>query len=114
VLAGGTVMLTIRELWNQPVWWQLAGLAGTWNMVDIFNALAANPNYVTAQLIIKPPGTENSPGSWRGKNYQNVTVVDINDGETVTVGALAVTKGITVAYTHWLPLNSNQYATSAG
>lgn len=104
-------MVTIRELWNQPVWWQLAGLTGTWNMVDIFKALAANPNYVTASMIIKPPGTEGNSGAWRGKVYQNVTVVDINDGETVTVGALAVTKGITLAYTHYLPLNANQYST---
>src|SRR6516225_11141861 len=53
VLAGGTLMLTIRELWSQPVWWQLAGLAGTWNIVDVFNKLADNPQYVTATLIIK-------------------------------------------------------------
>lgn len=111
VISGGTIMITIRELWSQPVWWQLAGLAGTWNMVDIFKALAADPNYVTASMVIKPPGTENQPGRWRGKVYQNVTVVDINDGETVTVGALAVTKGITVAYTHYLPLNSNKFST---
>lgn len=108
VISGGTVMITIRELWNQPVWWQLAGLTGTWNMVDIFKALAADPNYVTASMVIKPPGTENTPSKWRGKAYQNVTVVDINDGETVTVGALAVTKGITFAYTHYVPLNSNK------
>jgi len=114
VLAGGTLMLTIRELWNQPVWWQLAGLAGTWSIVDIFAALAANPNYVTASLIIKPPGTAHQPGSWRGKLYQNVVVVDINDGDTVTVGALAVTKGITAAYTHYIPLNSNQYSPLTG
>jgi hypothetical protein len=106
VISGGTIMITIRELWSQPVWWQLAGLAGTWNMVDIFNALAANPNYVTASMIIKPPGTESTPSAWRGKVYQNVTVVDINDGETITVGALAVTKGITGAYTHYLAWNS--------
>lgn len=108
VISGGTVMITIRELWNQPVWWQLAGLTGTWNMVDIFKALAADPNYVTASMVIKPPGTESTPSKWRGKAYQNVTVVDINDGETVTVGALAVTKGITFAYTHYVPLNSNK------
>jgi hypothetical protein len=107
VLAGGTLMMTIRELWNQPIWWALAGLSGTWNMVDVFNALAQNPNYVTASLIIKPPGTENDPSKWRGKKYQNVVVVDINDGDTITTGALAVTKGITAVYTHWLPLNNN-------
>ena len=110
VISGGTIMITIRELWSQPVWWQLAGLAHTWNMVDIFKALQRDPNYVTASMVIKPPGTENQPGKWRGKIYHNVTVVDINDGETVTVGALAVTKGITVAYTHYVPLNSNKFA----
>jgi hypothetical protein len=30
VLAGGTLMLTIRELWNQAVWQQLSGLENTW------------------------------------------------------------------------------------
>src|SRR3954470_1427991 len=38
VLAGGTLMLTIRELWNAPVWQQLSGLAQSNNIVDIFKA----------------------------------------------------------------------------
>lgn len=105
VLQGGTLQMTIRELWNGPVWQQLAGLAGSNNIVDIFAALARNPNYVTCQMLIKPPGTQNTPTAWRGKIYHNVTVVDINDGDTITVGALAVTKGITAAYTHTTPVN---------
>jgi hypothetical protein len=96
VLAGGTLQLTIRELWNSTVWNQLAGLAGTNNIVDIFEQLAKNPQYVTCTQIIKPPGTN----FVRGKIYNNCVVVDINDGDTITIGALAVTKGITVAYTH--------------
>lgn len=100
VLQGGTLILTIRELWNAPVWQQLAGLAQSQNIVDIFKVLANNPNYVTCQTVIKPAGTERQPNRWRGKNYHNATVVDINDGDTITVGSLAVTKGITVAYTH--------------
>lgn len=96
VLQGGTLMLTIRELWNAPVWQQLSGLARSQNIVDIFRVLAADPNYVTCQTIIKPPGN----GKRRGKNFHNCVVVDINDGDTITVGSLAVTKGITVAYTH--------------
>lgn len=105
VLSGGTLQLTIRELWDIPVWHSLAGLAQTYNIVDIFRVLAQDPEYVTCQTIIKPPGTENNPGRWRGKTYQNCVVVDINDGDTITVGALAVTKGITVAYTHTTPIN---------
>lgn len=96
VLQGGTLQLTIRELWNAPVWNQLQGLAGTQNIVDVFEALARNPAYVTCQTIIKPPGG----GRPRGKNYHNCVVVDISDNDTITVGGLAVTKGIVVAYTH--------------
>lgn len=96
VLQGGTLNLTIRELWNAPVWNQLQGLAGTNNIVDIFDVLAANPQYVTCQTIITPPGNIARP---RGKVYHNCVVVDISDNDTITVGALAVTKGIVVAYT---------------
>ncbi len=105
VLQGGTLMLTIRELWNTAVWEQLAGLAGTYNIVQIFRRLAQDPQYVSCMQVIKPPGTEGRPGRWRGKLYRNCVIVDINDGDTVTVGALAVTKGITIAYTHTTPLN---------
>jgi hypothetical protein len=108
VLQGGTLMLTIRELWNTAVWEQLVGLKGTYNLVEIFDRLADRPSYVTCTSIIRPPGTENKPNQWRGKRYINCTVVDINDGDTVTVGALAVTKGITVAYTHTKPLNTSR------
>lgn len=97
VLQGGTLQLTIRELWNAPVWNQLAGLAGTTNITDIFAALAANPSYVTCQTTITPPGSVARP---RGKIYHNCVVVDISDNDTITVGALAVTKGIVVAYTN--------------
>jgi hypothetical protein len=67
VLQGGTLTLTIRELWNQWIWEHLAGLAGTNNIVDVFDVLAANPSYVTCQTIIQPPGG----GTPRGKTYQN-------------------------------------------
>ena len=103
VLQGGTLMLTIRELWNSAVWQQLVGLGGATNIVDIFEILAENPAYVTCTTtIIPPPGTGLPP---RGKIYQNCTIVDINDGDTIQVGALSVTKGITVAYTHTTPLS---------
>jgi hypothetical protein len=96
VLAGGTLNLTIRELWSGWVWEQLQGLAGTNNIVDVFAVLAANPSYVSCQTVIQPPGN----AAPRGKNYINCTIVDISDNDTITVGALAVTKGIVVAYTH--------------
>jgi hypothetical protein len=97
VLQGGTLNLTIRELWHAPVWNQLAGLDGTNNILDVFARLADDPSVVQCQTIIKPP---NGSGRWRGKTYHNCVVVDISDNDTITVGGLAVTKGLVVAYTH--------------
>ncbi len=97
VLQGGTLQLTIRELWNAPVWQQLRGLERTNNIVEVFEALARDPSYVTCQTVITPP---NGAGRPRGKIFHNCVVVDISDNDTITVGGLAVTKGIVVAYTH--------------
>ena len=99
VMQGGTLQLTLRELWNEPVWQALGNLDGTWNMVNVLERLAANPQYVTCALTIRPPaGVANR--RVRTRTYNNCQIVDIADGDTITVGALSVTKGITVAYTH--------------
>ncbi len=106
VLQGGTLQLTIQELWNQAVWEAMAGMTGTNNIVEIFQRLQQTANYVTAQTIIKPPGMENTPSAWRGKIYHQCTIVDIADGDTITVGGLDVAKPVVVAYTSTTPLNS--------
>ena len=111
VLVGGTLQLAIRELWNQTVWNQLSGLAGSNNIIDIFEFLAQNPQYVTCQTTIKPPPGTGAP---RGKIYFNCVVVDINDGDTITIGSMSVTKGITVAYTHSTSLSGNNSAVGGG
>jgi hypothetical protein len=96
VLNLGTLACTIRELWNEPIWWQLVGLSGTETITDVWAALALDQAETTCQMIIKPPG---SP-TWRSKVYHNCVVVGIQDGESVEVGALSVQKNITIAYTH--------------
>lgn len=96
VLDGGILNLSIIELWDTDVWEQLAGLAGSRNIVDVFELLANNPAYVTCQTIIRPPGG----GAVRGKNYHNCVVVSIDDSDTISVGALTVAKQIAIAYTH--------------
>lgn len=95
VLAAGTLTATIRELWNQPVWYQLSGLAGRRTITDIWDALARDPSTVTCQMLIKPPR-----GPTRGKTYHGCVVTAIDDGENVTIGALSVPRNITIAYTH--------------
>lgn len=99
-IGAGTLSLTIRELWNEPVWYQLSGLEGTFDQVEVFRRLAAEPSEVTCQMLIKPPGST----VWRGKTYHNCTVVAIDDSESVSIGQLSVPRGISILYTHKTPL----------
>jgi hypothetical protein len=95
VLNAGMLTATIRELWNAPVWYQLSGLSGRKNIVDVWEALARDPQRATCQMIIKPP-----TGPTRGKTYHGCVVTAIDDGEEVTVGALSIARNIQIAYTH--------------
>lgn len=103
VLNFGTLTCRLRELWNEPIWWQLVGLSGTETIVDVWKRLGDEPGETTCQMVIKPPG---SP-TWRSKVYHDCVVVNIQDGEDVTVGALSVGKEITIAYTHTTILRAN-------
>lgn len=98
-LDGGTLKLTIRELWHQEVWQQMSGLAGSTNILDVFNVLAKQANYVTCSKIITPPD-----GKKYGRTYHRCVIVDIPDGEEFDITTLSTTKVITVAYTFSTPL----------
>jgi hypothetical protein len=100
VLDLGAITLQIRELWNEPVWYQLAGLRGVGESItDVWRALNRDPAEVTCQRLIKPPGST----VWRGTTYHNCKIVNIADGDDIVVGALSVPKGITINYTHKTP-----------
>lgn len=96
----GFITVTIRELWNAPVWQQLAGLEGTNDVVAVYERLAAEPSEVSCQMIIKPPGAN----FWRGKTYHNCIVTRIDDSESVNIGTLSIAKTMTIYYTHTTPL----------
>lgn len=97
-LSPGTLTVAIRELWNAPVWWSLAGLTGTNDVIDVYNALAADPTEVTCQMIIKPP--PNAGPRTRGKTYHNCMIVDVDDSEEINIGALTIQRSFTIMYTH--------------
>lgn len=95
VLGPGTITARIVELWNEPVWYQLQGLAGRRTLIDVWEALAQSPATVTCRMVIRPPN-----GPPRGKLYHGCVVTAIPDGEVVTNGALSVPRDIEIAYTH--------------
>ena len=80
-LDAGTLGLTIRELWNEPVWFQLAGLVQAYDLLAVYRALAAEPSDVTCQMLIKPPGMN----VWRGKTYHGCLITQIADDESGSV-----------------------------
>jgi hypothetical protein len=103
VLTGGTLNLTIRELWNTQVWEQLYGLMGARNIVDVFELLAADPSYVTCQTIISPPNGSRP----RGKNYHNCTTFSsrfLTQRGTMTIGdAIGTTQMVMGSRGWWTP-----------
>lgn len=96
---GGSFDLTVVELWHEEVWEQLAGLAGTHDIIEVFERLAETPQYVTCTKIISPPY-----GKKYGKTYHRCVVTAIPTAETVNIGSLSISKAITVSYTHTTPL----------
>lgn len=94
-IGGGTLQLSIREIWHQEVWQQMAGLAGSNDILEVFEALSRQANYVTCTKIITPPD-----GRKYGKTYHQCTIVDVPDGETFDITTLSAPKTLTVAYTH--------------
>lgn len=93
-VSAGTLTLTVRELWNGPIWQQLVGLEGTETIVDVYEALSREPSDVTCQILIKGPNV------WRGKTYHGCVITSIGDDETIAIGTISISKTFTVVYTH--------------
>lgn len=92
----GTLTLTIRELWAQPVWQHLFGLAAANNIIDVWETIARDPTVITCQTIIRPP----QGNYFRVKTYHNIVVSTIDDGESVSLGTMTIPRNIQCLYTH--------------
>jgi len=99
VRAEGTLTLSVRELWNQYAWEVLSNLVNTYNIVDVFNAMSQTTTPISASTVINIPG-----GGTRGWIYNNLVVVDIDDTENISIGALTVPRNIVMVYTYKVPL----------
>jgi hypothetical protein len=100
-LGSGSITFSIRELWSAPVWWQLGGLSGTYNILDVYERLAAEASSVTVQMLIVPPG---GVAPVRGKTYHNCFIDSIPTEENVSLGALTFAKTVSMLYTHTTPI----------
>jgi len=88
---GGTITLTIREVWDHEVWdelpWTPDGIVTLRDLV--------NHDEVQLQKIIEKPD-----GSVRGIVYHGCRLTGAQTGETINVGVITIPKTVTITYTH--------------
>ena len=88
----GSMRGTFYELWNGPVWQQLPGLQGTYNLLDILQRQTALGT-VTLQKVIKAP-----QGLMRAQVYHATSITDVDAGENINIGTMSLPKAITWQY----------------
>ncbi len=96
----GTITLQLYDLYNSRVWERLTGLAGTTDLVDIFQTVAASPEPIYMTKTIQPPVIRGSQASTYIETYHNCVITNLQAGEQIDITTMEVLKQITVAYTH--------------
>lgn len=110
----GTLQFTVRELWNQPVWWALGQntpntqtpgtgssiYSGTQNIVDVYNAQADTTTPIVCYTIIYIPSPTGGQGGYRGWQYNNFVLTQIDDREQIQIGSLTMPRTLQGVYAY--------------
>jgi hypothetical protein len=116
----GTITLELFELYGAQVWERLASYlggdpAGTSTLasdsvngsgkgpvdiVGIFNAVANTPKPIQIVKYVKPPAIRGKTMKPYTEEYHNCVISQVEDSETIEVGAMEIIKRVTVNYTY--------------
>lgn len=96
----GTLTLELYELYNHKVWDQLSLIAGSIDLVNIFITVAEQADPITVVKLISPPTIRGIAPRPYAERFHNCVITNVEDGETIEVGTMEITKRMTVAYTH--------------
>jgi hypothetical protein len=96
----GTLQLELYELYNMKVWDQLAIIAGSVDIVNVFIKVAASPTPIQVVKVVQPPTLTGSKAPTYFDIFHNCVITAVEDGETIEIGTMEITKRITVMYTH--------------
>lgn len=96
----GAIQLELTDLFGEKAWERLQVLAGSQDIVEIFEAVAVQnagdtPIYISK--VITPKGNR---GPVLRENYHNCVVSTVQDDETIQVGTMEVLKSISLNFTH--------------
>jgi len=92
-VGAGRLILEVVELWNGPIWHELAGLEGANSILDIFSAQLQLGEIVCTKVIKSPSGV------MRAKTYSGCVITDVDESETVAISTMEFPKKITIQYT---------------
>jgi hypothetical protein len=96
----GTLTLELYELYNHKVWDSLSAIAGAVDLVNIFIRMAAMDEDIQVVKLISPPKLRGTTIAPYAERFHRCVITNVEDGETIEIGTMEVTKRITVAYTH--------------
>lgn len=96
----GTLTLELYELYNHKVWDAIADIAGEIDLVNIFIKMAAIGEDVQVVKLITPPTVRGITPPSYAERFHRCVITNVEDGETIEIGTMEITKRITVAYTH--------------
>jgi hypothetical protein len=91
-VGAGSLRLTFYELWNEPVWSRLDGLAGTNNLLEVLKRQITLGEISCRKLIRSPSGLI------RARVFHGCVLTDIDEGEQVNIGTMTLPKTITMQY----------------
>lgn len=103
----GTLTLELYELYNHKVWDALALIAGSIDLVNIFITVAEQADPITVVKVIQPPTIRGINPVPYSERFHNCVITNVEDGETIEIGTMEVTKRLTIAYTHMTRDNAN-------
>lgn len=94
----GTIVLTLTELYNLPVWSRLAGLASSNDISEIMQTVSGlDGGDVQVQRIVSPP-----PGNGDAyvETFHQCVITNVQDDEDITVDTMLINKQVTIMYTY--------------
>lgn len=96
----GTLQLELYELYNRKVWDNLAIISGSIDIVNIFIKVAASANPIQIVKVIQPPTLGGTTAKPYFDIFHNCVITAVEDGETIEIGTMEITKRISVMYTN--------------
>lgn len=111
----GTLTVQLYEMYNSKIWDDIMSIVDsthttgiqtnrktTYNdLVEVFIRLANIGKGINCTKIIYPPNkVQTNKTQYYADTYHNCVITDIRDDENIDIGAMQITKQLTIQYTH--------------